>query len=226
MRKEFVANVSHELRTPLTSIKGFVETILNGQLDDKALLERFLRIVNGETDRMITLINDLLDLSRIESGKQVINLEPVDIGEIFEYTITMLQSKADAKGIIVENRIPEGVFVEGDTKLLRQVAINLVDNGIKYTQPEGKVWVEASTEKNEVIVTVADNGVGIPDEHLHRVFERFYRVDKGRSRNMGGTGLGLSIVKHIVEKHKGIIHAQSKVGEGTRMCFTLKRVDS
>ncbi len=222
MRQEFVANVSHELRTPITSIKGFVETLLNSDLSDKQIIERFLRIVNGETDRMITLINDLLDLSRIESGKQSMELVPTDLKGVFDATLTVLASKAEIKNITVENRIPEGTMIMGDAKLLRQVAMNLVDNGIKYNQEGGTVWIDAEMKDNMLEVTISDDGHGIPKDHLNRVFERFYRVDRGRSRNMGGTGLGLSIVKHIVEKHKGRIWAESEYGKGTRMKFTVR----
>lgn len=222
VRQEFVANVSHELRTPITSIKGFVETLLNSDLSDKQILERFLRIVNGETDRMITLINDLLDLSRIESGKQSIELVPTDLKDVFDATLAVLSSKAEIKDIAVENRIPEGTKVLGDGRLLRQVAMNLVDNGIKYNQEGGRVWIDAQMNDNMLEVTVSDDGHGIPKDHLKRVFERFYRVDKGRSRNMGGTGLGLSIVKHIVEKHQGRIWAESEYGKGTSIKFTLR----
>lgn len=221
MRKEFVANVSHELRTPLTSIKGFVETLLNSSTDDKGIREKFLRIINGETDRMITLINDLLDLSRIESGNQAVHMEPVDIHQVFQETIDVLEAKAELKGIKLENNISKSIMVKGDAKLLRQVATNLVDNGIKYTQQPGKVWVAAEVKEKNVEITVEDNGLGIPSDHLERVFERFYRVDKGRSRQMGGTGLGLSIVKHIIDKHKGTIKAESELGQGTRIRLTL-----
>ena len=221
MQNEFVANVSHELRTPLTSIKGFVETILNGKTYDSALVERFLRIVSGETDRMITLINDLLDLSRIESGKQPINMGSVNILQIFTDTITMLQTKADQKEIKIDNCLRK-IMVLGDAKLLRQVAINIVDNAIKYTKPGGRVWIEAKESTNKVKISICDTGVGIPSDQTNRIFERFYRVDKGRSRSMGGTGLGLSIVKHIIDKHKGKISAESQIGKGTTVKITLR----
>lgn len=224
MRQEFVANVSHELRTPLTSIKGFVETILNGNVSDEKLVKRFLTIINDETDRMIALINDLLDLSRIESGKQPFQKTPVDMKKIFDDTIMILQSKAKDKNITLENNIYDPAVVEGDEKLLRQVAINLVDNGVKYTPEGGKVWVEAEQGLDNVEFIVNDTGLGIPREHLERVFERFYRIDKGRARHMGGTGLGLSITKHIVEKHKGTICAESRPGKGTKMRVTLKKI--
>jgi len=221
MRKEFVANVSHELRTPMTSIKGFVETILNGKVNDAALVERFLTIVKGETDRMITLINDLLDLTKIESSKQKIIFEEVNIRSVFADTITVLENKANEKGITLENHLDD-LFVLGDPKLLRQVSINLVDNAIKYNKERGRVWIDAVVEDGVAKICVNDTGFGIPSEHLDRIFERFYRVDKGRSRQMGGTGLGLSIVKHIIDRHKGKIWAESEVGVGTRIIFTLK----
>ena len=223
MRQEFVANVSHELRTPLTSIKGFVETLLNDNLDDKKFLERFLGIIGNETDRMILLINDLLDLSRIESGKQALNLEPVDMKRIFDDTVLILQSQANEKNITLENNIYDPVVVKGDAKLLRQVAINLVENGVKYTPEGGRVWIEAVQGLDSVEFIIADNGLGIGSEHLDRIFERFYRVDKGRARHMGGTGLGLAITKHIVDKHKGSICAESRVGKGTKMRLTLPK---
>ena len=177
MRKEFVANVSHELRTPLTSIKGFVETILNGKTNDAALVERFLTIVNGETDRMITLINDLLDLTKIENRKQKLIFEPVNIRKIFEDTITVLSSKAEQKEIVVENKLDD-IIVLGDPKLLRQVSVNLIDNAIKYNKEGGRVWVDAAVEDGTACISVNDTGFGIPSDHLDRIFERFYRVDK------------------------------------------------
>lgn len=225
MRQEFVANVSHELRTPLTSIKGFVETLLNGgNLCDQQLSERFLGIINNETDRMIALINDLLDLSRIESGKQAFNKDPVDMKKVFDDTVLLLQSKAEAKRITIENNIYTSAMVEGDEKLLKQVALNLVDNGVKYNSEGGKVWIEAEQGLDSVEFIVSDNGLGIASEHLDRIFERFYRVDKGRARHMGGTGLGLAITKHIIDKHKGTIAVESRVGKGTKIRITLKKM--
>ena len=222
MRKEFVANVSHELRTPLTSIKGFVETILNGKTNDAALVERFLTIVNGETDRMITLINDLLDLTKIENRKQRLIFEPVNIRKIFEDTITVLSSKAEQKEIVVENKLDD-IIVFGDPKLLRQVSVNLIDNAIKYNKEGGCVWVDAAVEDGTACISVNDTGFGIPSDHLDRIFERFYRVDKGRP-GIRRHRLGLSIVKHIIDRHNGKIWAESEFGEGTRVKFTLKLV--
>ena len=225
MRQAFVANVSHEFRTPLTSIKGFSETLLNSNFEDKALSERFLKIINDETDRMIALINDLLDLSRIESGKQPLKKEPVDMKRVFEDTVLMLQGKADEKGITLENNVYTSAIVEGDEKLLKQVALNLVDNGVKYTPEGGKVWIEAEQGLDSIEFIIGDTGLGIASEHLDRLFERFYRVDKGRARHMGGTGLGLAIVKHIIDKHKGTIAVESRVGKGTKIRITLKKMN-
>lgn len=225
MRQEFVANVSHELRTPLTSIKGFSETLLNSNFEDRELSKRFLTIINNETDRMISLINDLLDLSRIESGKQPLKKDAVDMQKIFADTVLMLQGKADAKGVTIENNIYNSAMVEGDEKLLKQVAINLVDNGVKYNTPGGKVWIEAEQGLDSIEFIVGDTGLGIANEHLDRIFERFYRVDKGRARHMGGTGLGLAITKHIIDKHKGTIAIESRIGKGTKIRITLKRVN-
>jgi two-component system phosphate regulon sensor histidine kinase PhoR len=223
MRQEFVANVSHELRTPLTSIKGFAETLLNSNFEDRALSERFLTIINNETDRMIALINDLLDLSRIESGKQPLKKGPVDMKRVFDDTVLMLQSKAEAKGVTIQNNIYTSAIVEGDEKLLKQVALNLVDNGVKYNVEGGKVWIEAEQGLDSIEFIVGDTGLGIASEHLDRIFERFYRVDKGRARHMGGTGLGLAITKHIVDKHKGTIAIESRLGKGTKIRITLKK---
>ncbi len=221
MRKEFVANVSHELRTPLTSVKGFVETILNDPSMEAGLVKRFLNIVSEETDRMITLINDLLDLSRIESGKEKPIFERVNIRQVFADTIVMLGTKIEEKQIKIENNL-EDLFVLGDPKLLRQVTTNLIDNAIKYNQEGGNVWIDATVQEDMVEISVKDSGFGIPSDRLERIFERFYRVDKGRSRQMGGTGLGLSIIKHIIDRHNGRIYAESELGEGTTIIFTLR----
>ena len=174
---------------------------------------------------MIALINDLLDLSRIESGKQPLKMGAVDLKEVFEDTVLMLQNKANAKGVTLENNIYTSAMVEGDEKLLKQVALNLVDNGIKYNSEGGRVWIEAEQGLDSVEVIVGDTGLGIATEHLDRIFERFYRVDKGRARHMGGTGLGLAITKHIIDKHKGTIAIESRLGKGTKIRITLKKIN-
>ena len=224
MRQEFVSNVSHELRTPLTSIKGFVERCSTAISMTSSFWSGFEHH-QAETDRMIALINDLLDLSRIEGGKLRFNKAAVDMKKVFDDTVLLLQSKAEDKQITLQNNIYDPIIVEGDEKLLRQVALNLVDNGVKYTPEGGRVWIEAEQGLDSVEFIVADTGVGIASEHLDRIFERFYRVDKGRARQTGGTGLGLAIVKHIIDRHKGTIAIESRVGKGTKIRITLKKMN-
>ncbi len=224
MRSEFVSNVSHELRTPVTSIKGFVETLLDGAMSDPQTLEHFLRIIQRESDRLVRLLTDLLHLSQIESKDTQVILIPTDLAEVIEDSIAVINGRAKEKGVRVEVDIPEELpLVMADSDMLRQVFINLMDNGVKYTPAGGIVRVYAGVIDNStrVEVRVSDNGMGIPQEHLSRIFERFYRVDKARSRQMGGTGLGLAIVKHIIERHGDKIIVKSCEGEGTEFIFTL-----
>ncbi len=223
MRSDFVANVSHELRTPLTSIKGFVETLSEGAIEDPQAAAQFLQIIGQETERMVAIVNDLLELSRIEAGDQDWKPDLVDIAKVVNHSVAACGPQAQAKHItmdkVIESDLPS---VRGEESMLLQVFINLVDNAVKYTPEGGHVTVNVEPDGgNKLRVHVADNGFGIPKKHLPRIFERFYRVDKGRSRNMGGTGLGLSIVKHIVEKHHGSISVKSEVGEGTTFTVTL-----
>lgn len=222
MRTEFVANVSHELKTPLTAIKGFVETLLDGAHHDPDTRTRFLEIIAREGERLERLISDLLDLSSIESGRLRPSRRPLDLRQITESVFALLDPQASEKNIAVVNGVPKDLaMVKGDPDLIRQVLTNLVDNSLKYTKSGGRVSVTAAIVNDCVEVSVADNGIGIPADHLPRLFERFYRVDKARSRELGGTGLGLSIVKHIVESHGGTVRIRSKVGEGTTVTFTL-----
>jgi two-component system phosphate regulon sensor histidine kinase PhoR len=215
VRTEFVGNVSHELRTPLTSIKGFVETLLDGAAEVPAHRERFLKIIQMETLRLQRLVDDLLTLSRIENrrGDQVGDQSRVQ--EAFEKIRPVIEPYAEAKGITLEVKLPNELLpVSMGIDLLSQVLLNLMENAVKYTG-EGKVWLHASQTKDYVLLDFGDTGCGIPQEDLPRIFERFYRVDKARSREQGGTGLGLSIVKHIVEGSKGKIGVSSQVGRGT-----------
>ncbi|GAB6158913.1 ATP-binding protein [Desulfotomaculum varum] len=210
MRSEFVANVSHELRTPMTSINGFVETLLDGAMEDPATAKNFLSIIHAEGKRLANLIDDLLKLSRLEDRRTKLNKQPVDLAGVIDNTIKMFEPRAWEKNIELTRELPQEMpTVPGDQGFLSQVMINLVDNAIKYTLPGGKVKIKVTFNQDEVTVSVADTGIGIPPESLPRVFERFYRVDKARSREMGGTGLGLSISKHIVEAHGGKIWAAS-----------------
>ncbi|NLA57329.1 MAG: phosphate regulon sensor histidine kinase PhoR [Firmicutes bacterium] len=222
MRTDFVANVSHELRTPLTAIKGFVETLLDGALEDEEAARRFLGIMAVETDRMVSLVKDLLELSRLEGTERAGNQAPVDMVGLVEDIADSYQGRAAEEQLEFHLEVdgkPPAVL--GDATLLRQAITNLLDNAIKYTDPGGHVWLSLTSSGDHVYVTVRDTGIGIPSKHLSRIFERFYRVDKGRCRKRGGTGLGLAIVKHIVEKHQGKIDVESEYGEGTSFTITL-----
>nr|WP_207754956.1 phosphate regulon sensor histidine kinase PhoR [Desulforadius tongensis] len=221
MRADFVANVSHELRTPLTSINGFLETLLDGAMDDKETARRFLGIVKKETDRLSKLVDDLLKLSKLENNKTILEKQPVNMAKIIGQVTEMFTAQAEAKDIEITTKVPENVPpVMGEKDLLIQVLVNLVDNAIKYTPEKGKVTITAEAEQQAVKVSVRDTGTGIPQESLPRVFERFYRVDKARSREVGGTGLGLAIVKHVIELHDGEIEVESSPG-GTVFTFKL-----
>jgi len=224
IRRDFVANVSHELRTPISSIKGYAETLIDGAVDDKELAEEFVGIIQAEADRLAKLIEDLLDLSRLESGK--LDLHPVrcSVKDIAERVIRDQKEAAGEKSIAVREDIPEDIpDIMADPAMITQVLINLMDNAIKYTPEGGGIEVSAAPEGGMVEVRVTDTGVGIPEKDLSRIFERFYRVDKARSRQLGGTGLGLSIVKHIVQEHGGQVWVDSLPGKGSTFTFTLPR---
>ncbi len=213
-RQEFVANVSHELRTPLSLIKGFVETLLEGAKHEPELSTRFLR----------TIEKHLLTISRLESGQIVMNLQPVDLREEVTRVVDDLQSRADDKKVVVQNRVAAGLTARADADRLHQVLFNLVENAIKYGKHEGRVAIGGRLSgETKVEVWVQDDGPGIPPEARERVFERFYRVDRARSRETGGTGLGLAIVKHIVQAHGGEVWVKSELGAGSTFFFTLQR---
>jgi two-component system phosphate regulon sensor histidine kinase PhoR len=220
-REEFVANVSHELRTPLSLIKGYVETLLDGARNDPEVAERFLKIIERNTSRLDLLIQDLLAISALESGRVTLNLQPIELRPLAEKILADLKTRTDAKGVKLVNDLPE-LTAMADANRLEQVLANLVDNAIKYGRADGTVILggqKADADKIEVFVQ--DNGPGIPPESLDRIFERFYRVDKARSREQGGTGLGLSIVKHIVQSHGGKVWVKSELGKGATFFFTL-----
>lgn len=223
VRTDFVANVSHELRTPLTSIHGFTETLLDGADEDPETRRRFLQIINRETERVTAIINDLLDLSRLESDKLDVNWSVLPLRRLIEETLPLVADIAEQKQISLHVDVDPKIRVWADEALLRQVFINLLDNAVKYTPDSGgRVTVDAQVRNGVVLVNLTDTGIGIPPADLPRIFERFYRVDRARSRQLGGTGLGLSIVRHIVERLGGSIHAESEPGKGTRMIFTLR----
>ncbi|MBD3380184.1 MAG: HAMP domain-containing protein [Candidatus Omnitrophica bacterium] len=224
IRRDFVANVSHELRTPIANIKGYAETLLDGALQDKENSREFVGVIYEEADRLAKLIADILSLSGIESGKLDMNPERASIKEIAERAMQGLKRKAEDKEINARVMIGEDlpqVFV--DTERITQVLFNLIENAVKYTYPGGKIKVTAREDGGYVCVEVEDNGIGIPEEDQPRIFERFYRVDKARSREMGGTGLGLSIVKHIVQEHGGEVRVESSPGKGTTFFFTIPK---
>jgi two-component system phosphate regulon sensor histidine kinase PhoR len=220
-RQEFVANVSHELRTPLSLIKGYVETLLDGARNDPAIAERFLKIIERNTQRLDLLIQDLLTISALESERIKLNLQPVQLRPLVEKVFTDLKPPADNKNIDLVSQLPE-LTASADSNRLEQVLANLVDNAIKYGRAQGHVTVGGKImDDGKLEIFVQDDGPGIPAESLDRVFERFYRVDKARSRDQGGTGLGLSIVKHIVQAHGGEVWVKSELGKGATFFFTL-----
>ena len=221
-RQEFVANVSHELRTPLSLIKGFVETLLEGAKNDPEKTTRFLQTIEKHADRLTFLIEDLLTISRLESGQIIMNLHSLDMREETQRVADDLRSRADEKQMALDNLVPEGVQAHADADRLQQVLFNLVENAIKYGRPAGRVTIGGGpAAEGKIEMWVRDDGPGIPPESRERVFERFYRVDRARSRETGGTGLGLSIVKHIVQAHGGEVWLKSEEGEGTAFHFTL-----
>jgi two-component system phosphate regulon sensor histidine kinase PhoR len=216
-RRDFVANVSHELKTPITSIKGFVETLLAGALNEPDNAENFLKIIAKQTDRLNEIIDDLLTLSRIEQDaeRRQIFLNGQKIKGTLQSAVQVCEAKAAAKKIAVELNCPEDLRAQINPPLLEQALVNLVDNAVKFSEPGGVVQVEARREGPQVIIRVRDQGPGIPPEHLPRIFERFYRVDAGRSRAVGGSGLGLAIVKHIALAHGGKVAVTSSPGQET-----------
>ena len=222
VRTEFVANVSHELRTPLTAIRGYLETLLAGGLDEPDNGRRFLQIVFRHTERLGRLLDDLMDLSNIELGKVTLKREPTDLADVLEPVLAIVWPQAEAKRLAVAADLPRGLpAVSADRDRLVQILLNLVDNAVKFTPEGGRVTVTASSREGMVEVVVADTGVGISSTDLPRITERFYRVDKARSRALGGTGLGLAIVKHLVQAHGGELRIESELGKGTTVSFTL-----
>jgi two-component system phosphate regulon sensor histidine kinase PhoR len=233
MRSEFVANVSHELRTPITAIKGFAETLLSGAMNDKETAMSFLQIIYDESNRLNRLIEDTLALSKIESKRVPMQFTPIDMELFIGNTVEMVRQVADKRKIEVEQSIEGHVFIEADEDRLRQIMINLLSNAITYTPEGGHIKVivqpfsignEISMENEKVRIIVKDTGMGIPKKDIPRIFERFYRVDKARSRSSGGTGLGLSIVKHLVELHRGTVKVESTVGVGTSFIIELPMI--
>jgi len=223
-RSEFLGNVSHELRTPIFTLQGYLETLLNGAVDDPAVNRLFIEKASNHAARLNALLNDLIDISRIESGEMKMSFRYFRINEFLELVVNDFQQAAIQRRVVLRLSMKTGDQIEvfGDKERLRGVLSNLIDNAIKYNREEGDVLVSTEIHEGKVRIVVADTGAGIADEHLTRIFERFYRIDKDRSREVGGTGLGLAIVKHIVEAHGGKVEVRSTVGKGTSFSFMLK----
>ncbi len=222
VRAEFVANVSHELRTPLTAIKGYLETVLDETKLESDTHRRFLEIANSHAERMGRLINDLLNLSDIETGKVVLDPAPIGLGAFVQDVSAIFEKDVAKKDVKLVNRIPPDLAVQADRDRLSQILVNLVDNAVKYTPQGGTIsFLAVKTDTNQIRIAVRDTGQGIPPKDLPRVTERFYRVDKARAREEGGTGLGLAIVKHLVQLHGGTLHIESEYGKGTTIEFLL-----
>lgn len=220
VRHDFISNISHELRTPIASLKVLAETLQEGAIDDKAVTQEFLHKINIETDRLAQMVNELSELSRIESGEVSLKLEPVDLGEVVRQVTERLRAQAERGGLSLEVDIPASLpEALGDEERVEQVLVNLLHNAIKFTPLGGRVTISTRVEGDSILVSVADTGVGISADDLPRIFERFYKADKARAG--GGTGLGLAIAKHIVEAHGGKIWAESTEGRGSTFTFTL-----
>ena len=223
IRRDFVANASHEIRTPITSIKGFVETLQEGAIEDPETANRFLGIIKKHSDRLNAIVEDLLHLSKIEKEAErgEIFLEQGNLRTVLEETLEACQQSAEEKNIRIKLDCDKGLSARINSSLLIQAVINLVDNAIEYSEAGDEVVVSCGRSNGEVTLSVKDNGSGIEKKHIPRLFERFYRVDKARSRTLGGTGLGLAIVKHIVQIHRGEISVQSRPGKGSTFTIHL-----
>ena len=226
MRKEFVANVSHELRTPLTTVKSYTETLLDGAIDDREVAISFLQVMEKEADRMTMLVKDLLELSKIDNKQIQLNAAVIDLRGLIEDTIAAQRILADKKGheLVFLSAQDEAYEIMGDSSRVRQILHNIISNAIKYSVDPGSIIIRLLKDEAFVCVKVEDNGIGIPKEDLDRIFERFYRVDKARSRKMGGTGLGLAIAKEMIELHGGKINIESTIGKGTTVTISFKAV--
>jgi two-component system phosphate regulon sensor histidine kinase PhoR len=222
MRREFVANVSHEIKTPVTSIKGFAETLLDGALDDPEDAERFARIIVGQADRLNSIVEDLLALSSVEQiGPGAIDLQEASVTDVLQVAVEVCNAKAQARGVELELQAAGEIYTAISPPLLEQAVVNLVDNAVKYSPVGGVVTVSLTSSEDEIVIAVRDHGCGISGQHLPHLFERFYRVDKARSRELGGTGLGLAIVKHIAHAHGGRVSVTSSLGSGSTFSIHL-----
>jgi len=223
VRKDFVANVSHELRTPLTSIKGYVETLLDGAMEDEVALRKFTTSIQHHTDRLQALVDDLLQLSRIESGQYKVDLSPCDLNQVSERVTEVFAEQIERKDLKISFRFESNQPAWGNNALMERALANLIDNAAKYTQEGGSIEIRTREQEDEILLSVADTGPGIPSEALTRIYERFFRVDRARSRALGGTGLGLSIVRHTMELLKGRTWVESEVGSGSTFYLALPK---
>jgi len=224
LRRDFVANVSHELKTPLTAVRGFAETLLSGEVPEQDV-DKYLSVILKHAERLGNLIEDLLELSRIESRKVPLQSAPIDVARVVQAVMNGMEPQLRSKSLTVKLVEGEPGEALGDRRAVEQVVTNLLDNAAKYTNPGGHLELRVRSEGDHVRVDVQDDGIGIPEEDLPRIFERFYRVEKARSRDLGGTGLGLSIVKHLVQAMDGELFVESEMGSGTTFSFTLPRAD-
>lgn len=223
VRQEFLSNVSHEMRTPLTSILAFVETLEDGAIEDKENNRRFLSVIRKNAQRMHHLIDDILELSSIEAGKVNVDPKQINLSAIVAEVFTNLSTKAQDKQIKLENEVSKDILVRADVIRLEQILTNLIDNAIKFNRENGSITVTHEEKDGKDLIHVADTGEGISSEHLQRIFERFYRTDRARSREIGGTGLGLAIVKHLARLHGGEVSAKSSLGKGSTFTIELSR---
>lgn len=226
-RRQFVGNVAHELKTPIFNIQGYIDTLLDGAIEDSNINRKFLERANKSVSRMIYIVEDLDAITKLEGGKIDIEEEPVDVIELILDVVDQLEMKAKKRNVslVVEDSRLSRYMVKADVEKIKQVLINLMVNAIKYGNEDGEVLVRTFDMDENILIEVADNGNGIPQKHLSKIFERFYRVDKSRDREQGGSGLGLSIVKHIIEAHNQSINVRSTLGTGTTFSFTLKKAN-
>jgi len=225
LQKEFVANVSHELKTPITTIKSYAETLLDGALEEKQIAEDFLNVINSESDRMSRLVSDLLRLSRMDYDQTKWKKEKLNVSEMINQAAKKLSIQARNKNIDMHvNMDAEDMYVFFDKDGFEQIILNIAGNAIKYTHSGGNVWINAHIENKSIAIGIRDDGIGIPKEDEARVFERFYRVDKARTREMGGTGLGLSIAKQIAEAHNSTLTLNSELNKGTEIVITIPKI--
>ena len=224
-RREFVANVSHELRTPLTNVRGYAETLMSVNDIDRGTQMRFLGVISSEADRMTRIVKDLLTLTRLDYNRMEMHMEPMDLRELGQKAAQAMEGQATGQGLTLNCQLPDSLpMVVGDAERIQQVIINIITNAIKYNKPQGAIHITGGTEGEKVFLRVEDTGIGVPKEDLKRLFERFYRVDKARSRESGGTGLGLAIAKQIVESHGGSIGFDSEYGKGSVVTLYLPRM--